>query len=197
MSNRLPILADEIRCAHADVQEAAKTAADRAIDAGNALIEARALVAHGEWLPFLEQAGVKERRARQYMQLARSGLKSATVADLGGIRAALEWLAMLPSPPAAGSNTHLVISLDGFSREMGEPFVVLEGAAGGNVWAYRFDLSSGQPWWEQPRRPVERDAVWPVVLSLLGGRAAEMSFGFVAVPESPLLAVMAGGGAAR
>jgi len=37
MSNRLPVLAAEIRRAHADVQEAATTAAERAIDAGHAL----------------------------------------------------------------------------------------------------------------------------------------------------------------
>jgi hypothetical protein len=102
---------------------------------------------------------------------------------------------MLPSLPAVGSNIHLVISLDEFSSEMREPFVVLEGAIGGNVWVYRFDLSADQRWWEQPRRPVKRDATWPVVLSLLDNRAAEMSFGFVSVPESPLLAVIESGGA--
>ncbi len=37
MSNRLPVLAVEIRRAHADVQEAAKTAAERALAAGAAL----------------------------------------------------------------------------------------------------------------------------------------------------------------
>jgi hypothetical protein len=41
-SNRLPTLAAEIRKAHADVQDAAKTAAQRAIEAGHALLEAYA-----------------------------------------------------------------------------------------------------------------------------------------------------------
>ncbi len=40
MSNRLPVLAAEIRRAHADIQESAKTTAEHAIEAGHALIEA-------------------------------------------------------------------------------------------------------------------------------------------------------------
>src|SRR5215831_1471661 len=83
-SNRLPILAGEIRKAHAGVQDAAKTAAQRAIDAGHALIEAKELVGHGEWLPWLrENCALADRTARLYMQIARSGVNSATVADLG------------------------------------------------------------------------------------------------------------------
>jgi hypothetical protein len=83
-SNRLPILASEIRQAHADVQEAAQTAAERAIAAGHKLIEARALVEHGAWLPWLrEHCALADRTAQLYMQLARRGVKSATVAVLG------------------------------------------------------------------------------------------------------------------
>jgi hypothetical protein len=83
-SNRLPVLAAEIRKAHADVQDAAKTAAQRAIDAGHSLIEAKELVAHGQWLPWLrENCALAERTAQLYMKIAKSGLESATVADLG------------------------------------------------------------------------------------------------------------------
>jgi hypothetical protein len=83
-SNRLPALAAEIRRAHADVQEAAKTAAQRAIDAGHALIEAKDLLPHGGWLPWLrEHCALAERTAQLYMKIARSGIESATVADLG------------------------------------------------------------------------------------------------------------------
>jgi hypothetical protein len=82
--NRLPVLAAEIRKAHADVQEAAKTAAQRAIEAGQALIEAKALMGHGQWLPWLrEHCALAERTAQLYMKIAKSGLDSATVADLG------------------------------------------------------------------------------------------------------------------
>ncbi|MCF6100352.1 DUF3102 domain-containing protein [Mesorhizobium muleiense] len=83
-SNRLPVLAAEIRRAHADVQEAAKTAAQCAIDAGHALIEAKALVKHGEWLPWLrEQCALAERTAQLYMKIAKSGNPPEIVAALG------------------------------------------------------------------------------------------------------------------
>ena len=54
MSNRLPILAVEVRRAHADVGDAEKVAAERAIVAGHALIEAKSLVGHGNWLVWLK-----------------------------------------------------------------------------------------------------------------------------------------------
>src|SRR5262249_2583282 len=83
-NNRLPILASEIRRAHADVQEAAKTAAERAIEAGRALIEAKSLVKHGEWLPWLrEHCALAERTAQLYMKIAESGHTPETVAALG------------------------------------------------------------------------------------------------------------------
>ena len=83
-SNRLPVLANEIKRAHTGVMDAAKTAAERAIEAGNALIEAKALVKHGEWLPFLrDHCEIPERTAQLYMKIARLDLEPATVADLG------------------------------------------------------------------------------------------------------------------
>jgi hypothetical protein len=48
--NRLAILAGEIRQHHAGVSTAAEIAANHAIEAGKALLEAKALVAHGQWL---------------------------------------------------------------------------------------------------------------------------------------------------
>jgi len=82
--NRLAVLAAEIRKAHADVQDAARTAAQHAIEAGHALIEAKDLVGHGQWLPWLrEHCALAERTAQLYIRIARSGLESATVADLG------------------------------------------------------------------------------------------------------------------
>ena len=84
MSNRLPVLAIEIRRAHADVGEAAKTAAERAIAAGHALIEAKSLLGHGKWLPWLrDNCALAERTAQLYIRVAKSGVKPATLADLG------------------------------------------------------------------------------------------------------------------
>jgi hypothetical protein len=48
-SNRLPILAAEIREAHGAARAAAQTVVDRARDAGTKLIEAKGLLGHGEW----------------------------------------------------------------------------------------------------------------------------------------------------
>lgn len=101
MSNRLPILAADIRRAHIAAQNAAMLAAQKAIEAGQALIEAKSLVSHGGWLPFLADAGVPERTAQRYMTLARSGLKYDIISDLGGIAAALEFLSLRKRGAAA------------------------------------------------------------------------------------------------
>src|ERR1700710_1414021 len=87
-SNRLPVLAAEIKRAHAGVLDAAKTAAERAIEAGRALTEAKALLRHGEWLPWLkEHCELLQPTAHFYIKITRLGLESATVADIG-LRAA-------------------------------------------------------------------------------------------------------------
>jgi hypothetical protein len=74
-----------------------------AIAAGQLLIEAKAQLKHGQWLPWLAEhcpASLPERTASFYMRLARHApeleAKSATVADLT-IRGAIQLLA----PPAA------------------------------------------------------------------------------------------------
>lgn len=83
-SNRLPVLAAEIKAAHAGVKDHAKIAAQYAIDAGHKLIEAKALLKHGTWLPWLrEHCEISERSAQLYMKIAELGLKSETVAVLG------------------------------------------------------------------------------------------------------------------
>lgn len=82
-SNRLVVLADEINRAHGGVRQAAREATSRAIDAGGALLEAKALLEHGEWLPWLrEHCAVSERTARLYMRLAANRDQIGNVADL-------------------------------------------------------------------------------------------------------------------
>jgi hypothetical protein len=92
MSNRLPILAVEIRRSHEASRTATKSL-QRAIEAGERLNEAKALVNHGEWLPWLkEHCDISERTARVYMRIARNkdvvDVKNGSVADLT-IRAAV------------------------------------------------------------------------------------------------------------
>lgn len=91
--NTLPALAAEIRAAHARVKMSTLMAAEQAVEAGRLLIEARALVAHGGWADWLARhVGFSDRSARRYMQLARAGFNSATVAEFG-LRATAEALA--------------------------------------------------------------------------------------------------------
>jgi hypothetical protein len=64
----LTILAGKIKAAHAAVG----TALQCALDAGLMLIRAKKLVAHGEWLPWIENhCGISARTAQAYMQLAK------------------------------------------------------------------------------------------------------------------------------
>ena len=82
-SNRLPILADEAKRAHSETLHHIEKAAERALAAGAALVEAKALCAHGAWGAWLAETGIPERSAQRYMKLHRAGLKSAIVADMG------------------------------------------------------------------------------------------------------------------
>ena len=72
-------------------------------DAGNAilgigqrLIEAKAMLPHGEWLPWLtEQVEFSERTARNFMRLAREWTNRQALTDLGAAKA----LTLLALPP--------------------------------------------------------------------------------------------------
>lgn len=83
MSNRLPHLKDSARAAHNAVGAHEKAAAARALEAGAALVEAKALIRHGAWKSWLSGTGIPERSAQRYMALTRGGLESAIVADMG------------------------------------------------------------------------------------------------------------------
>ena len=63
-----------------------------ALDGGAFLNRVKTTLGHGEFLPYLESIGLVQRTAYDWMQLDDAGMKVATVATLGGIRAALESL---------------------------------------------------------------------------------------------------------
>lgn len=86
-SNRLPALADQARAAYAEALHHTQRAAERALAAGAALNEAKALCGHGAWGAWLAETGIPERSAHRYMKLHRAGCKSAMVADMGISRA--------------------------------------------------------------------------------------------------------------
>src|SRR5215813_10294394 len=57
-SNRLPVLAAEVKTQHDAVTNAAESAVVHARSAGEKLVEAKSLLKHGEWLPWLQQTGL-------------------------------------------------------------------------------------------------------------------------------------------
>jgi hypothetical protein len=88
---RLDELAVEIRHDIEAADHHWQSAVKHAIRAGEGLIAAKALVKHGEWLPWLAAnfRGFSERSASNYMRLARN---SNAVADLPSIRQAVALL---------------------------------------------------------------------------------------------------------
>ena len=98
-SNRLPELAARIKEEHEATAVALQRGLEHALAAGKMLIEAKALLKHGQWLPWLaEHCAMSERTAQAYMQVAHSfakigdEAKAQRVADLG-FRDALHSLA--------------------------------------------------------------------------------------------------------
>jgi hypothetical protein len=99
-SNYLADLAARINAEHEAARRLVKQGAERAMNAGDLLIEAKDRVPHGQWLPWLaEHCEISERTAQLYMRLARARpeieAKSATVADLS-LRGAIAEIA--PDP---------------------------------------------------------------------------------------------------
>ena len=71
-SNSLADLAARIRIEHEAAAAALKDGAQHAMAAGDLLLEAKSLLKHGEWLPWLQaHFNISERTARLYMRLAR------------------------------------------------------------------------------------------------------------------------------
>ncbi|MBB4259971.1 DUF3102 domain-containing protein [Bradyrhizobium sp. CIR3A] len=105
-SNRLAILAVEVRSEHAGIAQSLARGLRHAITAGELLIEAKALLKHGEWLPWLSaHCELSERTARLYMRLAKNRARIeaeiGNVADLS-VRGALALIA----PPEASQLSH-------------------------------------------------------------------------------------------
>ncbi|MBI3776768.1 MAG: DUF3102 domain-containing protein [Gammaproteobacteria bacterium] len=108
----LPDLATQINAEHSAATTAANTAVQHALNAGQLLIEAKKLVAHGEWLPWIAaNCQLADRTVQGYMRLARElpkldGPKAQRVADLP-LREALALLAddrmreLKPTSPGA------------------------------------------------------------------------------------------------
>lgn len=89
------------------------------IEIGKRLLEAKAQLGHGEWLPLLrEKVDISERSAQNFMRLAREYSKSADIADLGASKA----LALLALPETEraefAAETHTVNGVEKTASEM-------------------------------------------------------------------------------
>ena len=99
LSNSLADLAEQIKNVNAVAQAAQRQTIEKAFEAGFLLCQAKEQCAHGEWTPFLQRAGIHDRQARRLMQIASCGLPIGHVSEIGGIRAALDYIGNLTLPP--------------------------------------------------------------------------------------------------
>lgn len=85
----------DIEVITAEVLELKKTAGESILGIGHRLLEAKSVLKHGEWLPWLsERVDLSERAAQNFMRLAREWSNPHTLADLGASKA----LALLAIP---------------------------------------------------------------------------------------------------
>lgn len=156
-SNRLSTLAEAARRAHTESLHHSECAADRAIAAGGALTEAKALCVHGAWGAWVADTGIPERTAQRYMTLHRTGLNSATVADLGGIGAAATWSGQLRLPK--NGNALLAAVSDWGAEPYQSMGMIWRGRGGHHVGLMDLDARWPQAW--VTRRPLTQErAVW-------------------------------------
>lgn len=110
-SNSLVDLAARINVEHEAAGRALKRSLQHAVAAGDLLIEAKAQLKHGQWLPWLsEHCQIPERTARLYMRLAKNKTEIGNVADLT-VRAAV---ALLASPTVSLAVTAADAAIEDF-----------------------------------------------------------------------------------
>lgn len=79
-----------------EILDAKRAGGEAILTIGRCLIEAKDLLSHGEWLPWLnERVEFSERTARNFMRLAREWTNRQALADLGASKA----LTLLALPP--------------------------------------------------------------------------------------------------
>lgn len=86
----------DIEAITAEIIRRKQNAGQEILAIGKCLIEAKAMLPHGEWLPWLtERAEFSERTAQNFMRLAREWSNPQTLTDLGASKA----LTLLALPP--------------------------------------------------------------------------------------------------
>lgn len=115
-SNRLPILAGEIKTALAAVHRHHAATVISAIDAGERLREAKALLSHGQWTLWLkEHCNLSGRTARDYCRLAEHRDQIGSAAT---IRAALAAIANEADPCGGMTELEAMDAMRAAAREM-------------------------------------------------------------------------------
>jgi hypothetical protein len=109
-SNRLPELAARIRAEHEACIVALKRGLQHAVAAGKMLIEAKAALKHGEWLPWLrDHCQLPERTARRYMTIAPYAADQigqiGRLADIEEPESLDEWIGCRLNSPFAEDDT--------------------------------------------------------------------------------------------
>ena len=90
-----PAAMRDIETITGEILEAKRVGGEAILTIGQRLIEAKALLSHGEWLPWLnEKCEFSERTARNFMRLAKDWTNRQALADLGASKA----LALLALP---------------------------------------------------------------------------------------------------
>ena len=106
-----PPQARSIEVITGEIVELKKQAGEAILGIGQRLIEAKEMLPHGEWLPWLnEQVEFSERTARNFMRLAREWTNRQTLADLGASKA-LTLLALPPEEREQFIEDHNVIDM--------------------------------------------------------------------------------------
>lgn len=118
-AHSLPQLAAGANREHLACEAAYGTAIEHAFRAGEHLLAAKAQVAHGAWLPWLEaNFGASERTAQGYMQIAREDPQR--VAD-SSVRQALATLAVPRVPVVADDAAAEVVDAEPVAEPVPEP----------------------------------------------------------------------------
>lgn len=95
-ASREPAAVRDIGIITTEILRLKQDAGNAILSIGQRLIEAKAILPHGEWLPWLtEQVEFSERTAQSFMRLAREWSNPQALADLGATKA----LALLALPP--------------------------------------------------------------------------------------------------
>ena len=170
--------AEDIAALHQEIEEHNKEVAQKALKAGRKLNEAKQMVGHGSWSEWLSGIGIGERTAQRYMQLDRHAIISDTVTDLGGIRAALEWLRSIKLPP---KGSILIASADGFAPD-GDDLMGFIWPDGKGYHVAALDLRPEWPHIKKTKSAIRLDqgegerAIWFTLWKSCHWRCAEQSF---------------------